>query len=107
MCDPRKQIEIYNEVCGLLDAATAKLQPIIGDQSVPEATRSYLMSIWRGIGVECRQLAEVERATHELVECHCEGMSHEPECPAAPGPAGEYAEWVDRHAMQGSDHPRC
>ena len=90
MGDPRKQIEVYNEVCGLLDAATAKLQPIISDQSMPEATRNYLMSIWRGIGVERRQLFEVERATHELVDCHCEGLSHDRECLAAPVREGRH-----------------
>ena len=83
----RKQIEVYNEVCGLLDAATAKLQPIISNKHA-EATRNYLMSIWRGIGVERRQLFEVERATHELVAASFKGAAHDRECLAAPGEGG-------------------
>ena len=84
MRDPREQIKAYGDVCDLLDAACARLEGCCSDEGLHESTRSYLLSIHRAVGFERRSLSELKRATHELVDCHCEGMSHERECPAAP-----------------------
>jgi hypothetical protein len=86
MSTPQTQVEIYNEVLGLLDAACAKLQPLIIDDDIPDMTRDYLMNIWRAIGNERKCVAEAARATQELIDCHCEGLEHEPDCPASPAP---------------------
>jgi hypothetical protein len=72
MIDPAPHIETYNEVLGLLDAACAKRQPIIADESMPTPSRNYLMSIWRSVGHERAALAEMERTTQELTNCRCE-----------------------------------
>jgi hypothetical protein len=65
---PQENIEAFNAVCGLLDAACARLQPVIAAENTPESTKSYLMSIWRDITCQRNMVAEVQRATRELVD---------------------------------------